>query len=87
MARDRTAPREVKEKLGNQSQRGESQPKQLNQNARGSRGWERWICEVGSETVFRARRLDDTAGRIEGRLYIHIGRVQQDGVVCLDHGG
>ena len=36
--------------------------------------------------MFRARRLDDTAGRIEGGLYIHIGRVQQDGVVRLHHG-
>ena len=33
------------------------------------------------------RRLDDTAGRIEGGLYIHIGRVQQDRVFGLDHGG
>ena len=39
----------------------------------------------GSETVFRARRLDDTAGRIEGGLYTQIGRIQQDRVVGLDH--
>ncbi|MNV55256.1 hypothetical protein D3C71_1474860 [compost metagenome] len=34
-----------------------------------------------------ARRLDDTAGRIEGRFYTQIGRIQQDRVVGLDHGG
>ena len=39
----------------------------------------------GSETVFRARRLDDTAGRIEGGLYTHVGRVQQDRVFGLHH--
>ena len=58
----------------------------MDQNARGSRGWVRWICDSGLETVFRARRLDDTAGRIEGGLYIHFGRVQQDRVIGLDHG-
>ena len=34
-----------------------------------------------------ARRLDDTAGRIEGGLYTQIGRIQQDRVLGLDHGG
>lgn len=79
------APREVKEKLGKSVSTRRVPAKKLNQNARGSRGWERWICDVGSETVFRARRLDDTAGRIEGGLYIHFGRVQQDRVLSLHH--
>ena len=34
-----------------------------------------------------ARRLDDTAGRIEGGFYTQIGRVQQDRVLGLNHGG
>jgi len=37
------------------------------------------------ETMPDARRLDDTAGRIEGGFYTQIGRVQQDRVVSLNH--
>ena len=86
MARDRTVPREVEVKLGSRSSRGEAQSKRLNQNARGSRGWERWICLTALKDVSDARRLDDTAGRIEGSFYIQIGGVQQDRIVGLDHG-
>jgi hypothetical protein len=48
----------------------------------------RWICPVRSlDLSLGARRLDDTAGRIEGGLYTHISRIQQDRVVSLYHRG
>ena len=36
--------------------------------------------------MFRARRLDDTAGRIEGGFYSHFAGVEQDGVLGGPHG-
>src|SRR5690606_22033653 len=54
---------------------------------RPSRRSERWIRPAGSDPGPGSRRLDDTAGRIEGGLYTQIGRVQQDGVVRLHHRG
>src|SRR5690606_9605845 len=61
--------------------------KQKPERPRPSRRSERWIRPAGSDPGPGSRRLDDTAGRIEGGLYTQIGRVQQDGVVRLDHRG
>ena len=59
----------------------------MSQSARGSRERSAGFALRSLETVPDTRRLDDTAGRIEGGLYIHIGRIQQDGVLRLHHRG